>query len=880
MNALRANLNDSITDDAAIDMLSQHLVTKPVFDALFPGHAFTSRNPVAQVMQSMLEILEGSNLEAETQELQGFYDSVRIRAAGIDNAAGKQKVITELYEKFFKTAFPRQADALGIVYTPVEVVDFILRGVNDLLHTEFGTSLAGKDVHILDPFTGTGTFITRLLADPNLIPQKDLARKYTSELHANEITLLAYYIAAANIEATYADRVTPDGHTLDGGAWEPFDGIVLADTFQMTEADDTLDGKVFRANSERADRQLALPITAIIGNPPYSVGQTSGNDNNANLKYPTLDGQIEKTYAARSTATNKNSLYDSYIRAIRWASNRIGDRGIIGFVTNGGFLDSNTADGLRKSLADEFSSIYIYNLRGNMRSPNWRAEGGQIFGAGSQATVTITFLVKHQAPVSSSSTSIVYRQTPDGLDRAEKLTEIETARIGDEHWSQIVPNPHGDWLNQRGDDFQGYQPLGGNRQKPTSSTVFTLMSAGLQTNRDTWVYNYSRGELAKNVAKLMNFYNTQVDDFAKHVVAHGITKPRDIVDQWVSSDATKISWARSLRQAVAKGIHLTFNDQRIVTGGYRPFCKQMVYFDRLVNHEPGQTPAMFPTVKHSNHGFVVVAPGSDKAFAAHAVGLLPDLSMWGSGPSQFFPRYTWEPIDEGKFDGGAGAEIVDGYRRIDNITDQALSTYQRWYGEEVTKDDIFKFVYGLLHSADYRAQFAPDLKRSLPRVPRLEAEDFGPFRDGGQQLLDLHIGYEDVDPYPLAIAGGDPSGPGSGDLYAWFAVEKLKWGGKGKDRSTIVYNPRVTISGIPEEAHGYMLGSRSGLEWIFDRYQIKTDKASGIVNDPNDWSREVDNPRYILDLIGKVTTVSVETVRIVESLPPLRIHPDQNTNGR
>ncbi len=804
--ALRANLNDSITDDDAIDMLSQHLVTKPVFDALFPGHAFTSRNPVAQVMQSMLEILEGSNLDAETQTLEGFYDSVRIRAAGIDNAAGKQKVITELYEKFFKTAFPRQADALGIVYTPVEIVDFILRSVNDLLHTEFGTSLGGKDVHVLDPFAGTGTFITRLLADPNLIPQKDLVRKYASELHANEITLLAYYIAAANIEATYADRVTPDGHTLDGGAWEPFDGIVLADTFQMTETDDTLDGKVFRANSERADRQLALPITAIIGNPPYSVGQTSGNDNNANVKYPTLDGLIERTYAARSSATLKNSLYDSYIRAIRWASSRIGDRGVVGFVTNGGFVDGNTADGLRKTLATEFSDIYVFNLRGNQRTAGElsRKEGGKVFGAGSRNTVVITMLVRSTAHTGKAR--IQYCDIGEYLTAEQKLKGVSDAEITNLPWRLITPNSAGDWINQRGNDFARFPTIGS--RKDASVGIFTPRSGGLKTNRDAWVYNYSRNKLEHNIERSIQFFNAQADVPRGQSLSAELASISESVKHVVDTDSTRISWSRSLLQLVAKGVHINFDQTRLTFGAYRPFTTQHIYFDRYLNDESGTMPAMFPTPKHPNYGFMTMAPRPGAEFATLAVGRVPDLSFY-SYTGQFFGRYIYKKVGRQEQDAFSllddDGETFDGHRRIDNITDQALVTYQRWYGEEVTRDDIFAFVYGLLHSGDYREQFAPDLKRSLPRIPRIEVEDFGPFRDAGQQLLDLHIGYEDVEPYPLAIAGGDPSGPSSGDLYAWFAVEKLKWDGKGKDRSTIVYNPRITISGIPEEAHGYML---------------------------------------------------------------------------
>src|SRR5665647_1472603 len=388
---LRGNLNDSISRDDAIDMLSQHLVTKPVFDALFEDYSFAEHNPVSKVMQGMLDALEGQNLAAEVEPLERFYESVRLRAAGIDNAEGKQKIVNELYEKFFKTAFPRAAQSLGIVYTPVEIVDFIIRSVEHLLNEEFGASISDPGVHVLDPFTGTGTFIVRLL-ESGLIRPDDLLRKYTSELHANEILLLAYYLSLINIEATYhglATQTDPDAGSV------PFDGIVLTDTFQMTEDGDTMDEVMFPANNARAEAQKNLDIRVIIANPPYSVGQTSQNDANQNFTYPTLDAAIETTYAAASSAALKRNLYDSYVRAIRWASDRIKDRGIIGFVTNGGFIDSNSADGLRQTLVDEFTSIYVYNLRGNQRTAGElsRQEGGKIFGGGSRNTVAITLLV-------------------------------------------------------------------------------------------------------------------------------------------------------------------------------------------------------------------------------------------------------------------------------------------------------------------------------------------------------------------------------------------------------------------------------------------------------------------------------------------------------
>ncbi|HNH49162.1 MAG TPA: N-6 DNA methylase, partial [Myxococcota bacterium] len=355
---LRDDLNDSISRTEIIEMLAQHLVTRPVFEALFAGHSFVAENSMSKAMQAVLDVLEEHHIDKEATTLQAFYDSVKLRAEGIDNAAGKQKIVVELYDKFFRNAFPKMSERLGIVYTPVEVVDFILHSVDHLLRQEFGQTLGSEGVHILDPFTGTGTFITRLLAS-GLITPDELPRKYASEIHANELVLLAYYIAAINIEAMY--------HDLVGGDYKPFEGICLTDTFQLYEKDDLM-SHMLQDNSARRVRQKGLDIRVIVGNPPYSVGQKSANDNNQNVAYPALDARIAGTYAARSSAVNKNALYDSYIRAIRWASDRVGKSGIVGFVTNGGFVDANTAAGLRKCLAEEFSSIYVFHLRGNQRT--------------------------------------------------------------------------------------------------------------------------------------------------------------------------------------------------------------------------------------------------------------------------------------------------------------------------------------------------------------------------------------------------------------------------------------------------------------------------------------------------------------------------------
>ncbi|ATI35601.1 damage-inducible protein [Rhodococcus sp. H-CA8f] len=852
---LRNNLNDGITRSDAIDMLAQHLITRPVFDALFEDYDFAAHNPVSRVMQTMLDALDDQALEKENAELESFYANVRLRAEGIDNAEGKQKIITELYERFFKLAFKKTSESLGIVYTPVEIVDFIIRSVDDALKAEFGASLSDKGVHVLDPFTGTGTFIVRLLQS-GLIKPEDLLYKYTNELHANEILLLAYYIAAINIEATF--------HGLAGGDYVPFEGIVLTDTFQIAEAGDTMDEIMFPQNNARVAHQKGLDIRVIMGNPPYSAGQTSANDGNQNVKYPTLDASIAKTYAAKSTATNKNSLYDSYIRAIRWASDRITDTGMVAYVSNGGYIDGNTADGLRLSLADEFSSIYVYNLRGNQRTSGERSrkEGGKVFGSGSRSTVAILLAIKN--PAKTGSCTIRYRDIGDYLTREQKLATVADAELDTIDWLTITPTVEGDWINQRNNAFDVYTPLGEKVSKgqKKSLTVFETYSRGLATARDAWVCNYSKLCVGDNVHRTIGFYNEQIDAFEVYCRTNGITDRKRGVDEFINLDSTKISWGADLKTGVARSSSIQYSGDSIRYSSYRPFAKHHIYFDHQLIERAGQLISMFPNPRHQNLGFVLTGAAAAMPFSVLAITGPPDFSMFGGQTnSQFFPRYTYLP-SASESDLFSNAD-EDTYTRADNITDEILSDFRKFYGSGVSKDDIFYYVYGLLHSPSYRAEFASDLKKMLPRIPKVK--DFQGFSKSGRALSELHIGYEDVEPYELTET---VTGTGTGtDLYR---VRKMAFG-KGKDRSTIIYNNQITVSGIPDEAYLYMLGSKSAIEWIMERYQVTVHKDSQICNDPNDWAIEHDQPRYILDLLKQIVTVSVETVKIVDQLPDLEI---------
>ena len=857
LDALRRNLNESITRDGAIEMRAQHMITKPVFDALFDGYEFTRSNPVSRVMDRMVEALTAMHVDAEADSLEAFYESVRLRAAGIDNAEGKQKIITELYESFFKNAFPRAADAMGVVYTPIEIVDFILRSVDDVLKREFGRCLSDEGVHVLDPFTGTGTFIVRLLQS-GLIKPEDLARKYASELHANEILLLAYYIAAINIETTFHDLQTAaDGVTLDEEAYEPFGGIVLTDTFQLTEDGDLTDESVFPTNNSRAEEQKALDIRVIVGNPPYSRGQTSGNDDNANVKYPTLDARIQDTFAARTEATNQNLLYDSYLRAIRWASDRIGDEGVIGFVTNGGWIEGNTAAGVRKTLAEEFSAIYVFNLRGNQRTAGERSrkEGGKVFGSGSRNTVAIFLLVRTAGH--EGSATVRYRDIGDYLTSEEKLQIVGDASLGAIPWREIAPNRHGDWINQRDEDYLTYPILGDRKrtEPPSVPSVFTLYSLGVATGRDAWAYNFGSAALARNAENGISEYNRQV-------AAIGGT------DATPAMDKSKFSWNENARADLRRGRRYTYSPDHIQLSLYRPFTKSNLYFDSSLNARRYQLPNIFPTSKHANFGFYLTGIASHHEFSLFGTRLVPDLHTLDSG--QFFPRYRWELLPDGELDLGLDGDIVDGYRRIDNITDEFHALMRERYGQDITKDDVFFFLYGLLHSPEYRERYAGELKQMLPRIPEVSAATFRAFTSAGRELFGLHADYEEAELYPLEVVGGER--PPMGGEEDYYRVQKMRFpaGSKAADApESLVMNAQLTVTGIPQAAYRYQLGSRSAIEWIIRQYQVTTDKASGIVNDPNLWGIEHGNPRYILDLLQKVISVSVRTVEITEALPAL-----------
>ena len=861
LNGLRKNINPNISERDAIEMLSQHLVTAPVFEALFQGYSFVRNNPISKAMQNMIELLEEQALEKETVSLEKFYESVRRRAEGIDNSEGKQHIILELYEKYFKTALPKMVDRLGIVYTPVEVVDFIIHSVNDVLRKEFNRSIGDENVHILDPFTGTGTFITRLIQS-GLIDKRNLAHKYKHEIYANEIVLLAYYIAAVNIENAYHDATQETEYTA-------FEGICLTDTFQLGETDDEdkLFSEMFPQNSERVKKQKKAPLKVIIGNPPYSIGQRSANENIQNQEYPILDDRIAKTYASESSAGLNKALYDAYIKAFRWSTDRLDKTGgIICFISNGAWIDGNSADGFRKCLQREFSSIYVFNLRGNQRTSGEqsRKEGGKIFGSGSRTPISITLLVKKPDPTIERA-KILYYDIGDYLSREDKLATIKkfaTVENNNFGWKEIIPNDHGDWISMRNDSFNNYIALNPEKKfDPKSRSFFSTYAIGVSTNRDAWVYNFSKSKLEANMLAMIAFFNEQQKKYAELTDKNKSKVP---INSFIDTNPAKIGWTVNLKKDLERGVTHLFNRSDIVMSMYRPYCKQNLYFDKNFIERPGLSSTFFPDSKSENR-LICISPSGNDGLAVLITDKITNLHF--NGDTQCFPLFYYEAAKSatrGLFDSDSNEKLV----RKDGISDYILELANRQFGKNITKEDIFYYVYGFLNSSEYRETFANDLKKDLPRLPLTEdVRDFWTFSKCGRRLADLHINYETVGSHPtIKVVLSDDWR--QVDSYELYAVQKMRFPKKGQ-KDTIIYNSRITIENIPPEAYNYVINGKSSIEWIMDRYQITNYKESGIENDPNDWSRETQNPKYILDLLLSIINLSIQTSEIIAGLPRL-----------
>lgn len=859
MEGLHQNINPYITDEEAIEMLAQHLITQPIFNAVFKDFKFADQNSVSVSMSKILSLLDNDgSMENDRQILDNFYRQVEVSCKNLKTAEEKQKLIIELYDTFFKTALPKTVQKLGIVYTPVPVVDFIIHSVNDVLKKEFNRTFSNENVHVLDPFTGTGTFIVRLL-ESGLIKKEDLQRKYTHELHANEIVLLAYYIATVNIENAYHDFV---GETDN---YTPFDGICLTDTFQInenTENENRIFSDVFPKNSKRVIKQHNTPIRVIISNPPYNAGQKTANDDTKHNAYPALEEKIANTYAKGTAATNKNALYDSYVEAFRWASDRIDPQngGVIGFITNSGWIDSIAFDGFRNCLENEFSSIYVFNLRGAIRGKKGEAakkEGKGVFNI--MTGVAITILVKNPR-AKNNKAEIFYHDIGDYLTREQKLEEI--CRIGSclsPKFKPIVlkPNYDGDWINQRSNVFSSFIIIGNKKAKELKEKFFKdVYSRGFETTRDFWIYNFSQKKELENIQKMISFYNEECERFSKAKETN--------INSFVSKDSKKISWSSSLLSYAKRNILIPFNPDKISVAMYRPFCKTNVYTGPGVIHRRGQMDIFFPNKDKKNLLICTTGEGN-LGFTCLISDKITDLGFTkaGNGGDHCFPLYYYEEqsvdmmnlFDQGK---------EPSYTQKDGITDFILHRCQQQYGPKVTKKDIFYYVYGILHIPSYRDEFTADLKKSLPRIPLVEEpKDFHKISKIGRELADIHLNYENQPTLPCITVAGAEIGN--------FKVDKLRYAKKGmvEDKSTIIYNNFIRISGIPKEAQEYIVNGRTPMGWIIDRYQVKKDKDSGLINDPNDWGKEHGNPRYILDLLLSVITVAVKTVELVKKLPDI-----------
>ena len=827
LHSLQHNINSSIDEDQAIEMLAQHLITLPIFEALFGEYSFIKNNPVSAAMEEIINELSQYGFEKEQKELEPFYESVRLRAEGIDNAQAKQKIIITLYDKFFSTGFKSTTERLGIVFTPVEVVDFIVKSVDVVLRRHFSKSLASETVHILDPFTGTGTFIVRTLNYLQSLMRKgeitydDIVRKYTKELHANEIILLSYYIAAINIEAVF-DEINISREYI------PFEGIVLTDTFETTELEDTLDDSFFGKNDARLKRQQEKTITAIIGNPPYSVGQNSENDDNKNMRYPKLEDRIQRTYYEKTLSNAKNALFDSYVKAIRWASDRIQDNGVISFVTNGSYIDSASTAGLRASLYKEFNYIYIFNLRGNQRTKGEqsRREGGKIFGSGSRTPVAISILVKD----GSDNHRLYYHDIGDYLSQKDKLQIINSFYdISKMEWQTIYPDKNNDWLNQRNIEYENYTSIAGNLD-----SVFNVNAVGISTNRDIWAYGFSRNELSKKMKRMIDNYNQEVS----RLKSLGLSERSENI---LNNDERFIKWTSELKKSALKLENILYRKCE-TKALYRPFTKKWIYYDKKLVHRTGKY-----YTKWGANNFVIMTSGrsSSNDFSAIVTNVLPDSQLVMNG--QGFMRYDNEICDTQLF------------QNNDNIN----SKFAERLG--LSLDDTFSYVYGILNSPEYKLKYANDLKKDLARIPIVKHKE--KYVEIGEKLINIHINYEE---FPICdevkiISTVNPS----------YKVRKMKFGKKNNsdgrtvnDTSTIIFNSDISITNIPDRAYDYIVNGYSAIEWIMNQYQIKTDKKTGITDDPNDYS---DDEMYIFNLLLRIINVSIKTVDLVNELPKFEV---------
>jgi len=831
-NIARASINPNISDVTVEEMLIQHLLTERIFRNVFDNPDFANNNIIAVEIEKVIRVLTSQTFSrAEFLKSNDyFYRALEETAATIDDFSQKQSFLNSVYERFFQGFSVKIADTHGIVYTPQPIVNFMVKSVEDILQQEFSKSLGDAGVHVLDPFVGTGNFMIRVMQE---IKRTRLQEKYASELHCNEVMLLPYYIASMNIEHTFYDITN---------TYQPFEGICFVDTFELAES--RQGGLFTEENTARIEKQKRQKLFVIIGNPPYNAKQEREDDNNKNRKYPAIDKRIAETYIKDSKATLRNKLRDPYVRAIRLATDKIAENGegIIALVTNNSFMDETQFDGMRKHLVGDFSKIIHINLKGNARTTGERRrqEGGNIFSDLVRVGIGITFFIKKHDEQEMPANILVH-DVDDYLKEKEKTKFlVDASSYLNVNFEKAELNNKNAFVYGNADnDFALLLPLGTKEAKRNSKgvadVVFKNYTLGISSNRDAVVYDFNEQDLANRVERFCDDYNAEVVRYRLK------GKPKDI-DSFLNKDTIK--WSRNLKRDLRSGKFLTFDASHIRVSLYRPYTKRFLYFDHIIIDERGQVDRLFPNMDTENENRAIAITGhAQTAFIVQMLSCIPCLDV-GGRPTQCFPLYTYNE---------------DGTNRRENITDWALAQFHTQYNiKSISKLDIFHYVYALLHHPTYRATYAANLKRELPRIPFVTSpEDFRVFVKAGQRLADLHVNYESQPEYKLEHVENK-------DAALDWRVERMKL---SKDKTSIVYNDFLTLEGIPPEAFEYRLGNRSALEWIIDQYQVSTDKRSGITNDPN----RADEPDYIVKLICKVTTVSVDTVKIVSNLPALQL---------
>ncbi len=840
LDSLKGNIHSNIKEDEALDMITSHIITKPIFDALFGDNI---KNPISKALDKMVEKLSTLGLQGETKDLKNLYESVKTEAMHAKSQKSQQELIKNLYNTFFKVAFRKQSEKLGIVYTPIEVVDFILRATNGILKKHFNTDFNDKNITIFDPFTGTGSFIARLLSKENgLISDEALKEKFLNHCFAFDIVLLAYYIALINITQAAQNR---------DSSLKNFKNIALTDSLDFyEEKNDKGVFDLFKDLEENKEIKSTIEkqnIRVIIGNPPYSAGSKSENDNNQNLSHPNLEKRVYEKYGKNSTSRSVGkTTRDTLIQSIYMASELLKDRGVLGFVVNGGFIDSKSGDGFRKCVAQEFVHLYVLNLRGNARTSGetFKKEGGKIFDSGSRATIAIIFFVKD---TSVKDSAIHYYDIGDYLKREEKLNRLANfTNLDAIKFEIIIPNAKGDWINQREDEFEKLIPLKRDK-KLQNPSVFDINSGGVVSGRDPWVYSFSPKILTQSVQKCIDTYNADLKRFNTHFReafkqrAQGVKSDKlhkQLNDSEITTDKTKIAWTRALKQEFIKNKNLQESHKDCIRlAMYRPFNKQWLYFDKNLNEEQSQLPKIFPD-KDAQNVVINTGVGNGKDFSTLISGSISssDLILH----NQAYPLYCYD-------DWGNRHYAISGY---------ALNLFRRHYEDNsIAEEEIFYYIYAILHHKGYLEKYKNSLTKEEPRIAL--SEDFKELSILGKELAKLHLNYESGEMH----ASVEYKTLMNAEEEGYYDVETMK---KIGDR--IHYNNHIAITKIPKKAFEYVVNGKSAIDWVIERYKKTTDKDSLIENNPNDYK----GGKYVFELLCRVIKLSEKSVDLIEKISEKR----------